>query len=66
MPNIMTGELPKIRKLTPKECFRLQGFLNDEINLEGLSDTQKYKLAGNGWSINVFEQVFRNKNKGLE
>lgn len=38
----------RIRKLTPTECFRLMGFLNDEINLEGLSDTQKYKLAGNG------------------
>ena len=48
------------RFLTPIEVFRLQGFLNNEINLENLSDTQKYKLAGNGWSINVFEQVFRN------
>jgi DNA (cytosine-5)-methyltransferase 1 len=42
-----------IRKLTPIECFRLQGFLKDQINLEGLSDSQKYKLAGNGVSINV-------------
>ncbi|HQO99316.1 MAG TPA: DNA (cytosine-5-)-methyltransferase [Caldisericia bacterium] len=48
-----------IRKLTPKECFRLQGFLNDEINLDGLSDTQKYRLAGNGVSINVTEKIFR-------
>lgn len=48
----------KIRKLTPKECFRLQGFLNDEINLDGLSDTQKYRLAGNGISINVTEKLF--------
>ena len=43
----------RIRKLTPKECFRLMGFLNDEINLEGLSDTQRYKLAGNGQDVNV-------------
>lgn len=42
-----------IRKLTPRECFRLQGFLTDQINLEGLSDSQRYKLAGNGVSINV-------------
>lgn len=48
-----------IRKLTPKECFRLQGFLNDEINLDGLSDTQKYRLAGNGISINVTEKLFK-------
>lgn len=46
------------RRLTPKECFRLQGFLNDEISLEGLSDTQKYKLAGNGQSVNVVTKIF--------
>lgn len=50
----------QIRKLTPKECFRLQGFLNDEINLEGLSNTQQYKLAGNGVSINVCAKLLRN------
>jgi site-specific DNA-cytosine methylase len=53
------------RRLTPKECFRLMGFLEDEINLEGLSDTACYKLAGNGWDINVvsliFKQLFKNE-----
>lgn len=48
----------QLRRLTPKECFRLQGFLNDEINLEGLSDTQCYKLAGNGQSVNVVAKIF--------
>jgi len=48
-----------IRKLTPTECFRLMGFLDDEINLEGLSDTQKYKLAGNGWDINIVSKIFK-------
>ena len=43
----------KLRKITPTECFRLMGFLNDEIKLKGLSDTQKFKLAGNGWDINL-------------
>ena len=47
------------RRLTPRECFRLQGFLNDEINLEGLSDTQRYKLAGNGQSVNVVMKLFK-------
>jgi len=46
------------RRLTPKECFRLQGFLNDEINLDGLSDTQRYKLCGNGQSVNVVRKIF--------
>lgn len=49
----------KLRRLTPKECFRLQGFLNDEVNLDGLSDTQCYKLAGNGQSVNVVELIFK-------
>ena len=53
----------KVRKLTPKECFRLMGFLNDEIKLDGLSNSQRYKLAGNGWDINLvskrFEQMFK-------
>ena len=43
----------KVRRLTPKEYFRLQGFLDDQIKLEYLSNTQCYKLAGNGQSINV-------------
>lgn len=54
----------RIRKLTPKEYFRLMGFLNDEINLKGISNTQKYKLAGNGWCIQtvskIFTEIFRN------
>jgi DNA (cytosine-5)-methyltransferase 1 len=48
----------RIRKLTPTECFRLQGFLDDGINLDGLSNTQKYKLAGNGWDINLVSKIF--------
>lgn len=49
----------EFRKLTPRECFRLMGFLNDEINLVGLSNTQKYKLAGNGWDINLVSKIMR-------
>lgn len=48
-----------IRKLTPIECFRLQGFLEDEVNLGGLSNTQRYKLAGNGQSVNVVKKIFK-------
>ena len=48
-----------VRKLTPKEYFRLMGFLNDEINLEGLSNTQRYKLAGNGWDINLVSKILK-------
>lgn len=51
--------LNKIRSLTPKECFRLMGFFADEINLEGLSDSNKYDLAGNGWDINLISKVLK-------
>ncbi len=53
------------RRLTTKECFRLMGFVKDEINIDGLSDSALYKLAGNGWEINliskIFEQMFLKK-----
>ena len=48
-----------IRRLTPKEYFRLMGFVNDEINLEGISDTKAYSLAGNGWDINIVSKIFK-------
>jgi len=63
-PAVVTAFMPSIetnltiRKLTPTECFRLMGFLDDNINLENLSNTQKYKLAGNGWEINVVSKLF--------
>ena len=55
---VVTNDL-RIRKLTPTECFRLMGFLDDEIKLENLSNTQKYKLAGNGWDINLVSLILR-------
>lgn len=48
------------RFLTPKECFRLMGFFNDEIIIEGLSIAQAYDLAGNGWDINLASKIFKN------
>lgn len=37
-----------IRKLTPKECYRLMGFSDELFNkIEGISNTQLYKQAGN-------------------
>ena len=52
------------RRLTPKECFRLMGFLDDNIILEGLSDSAKYKLAGNGWEISVVSSILKQMFKG--
>jgi len=52
------------RRLTPTECFRLQGFFKDEINFGNLSDSKLYFLAGNGWDINVASKIFIQMFKG--
>jgi len=43
----------RIRRLTPTECERLQGFPDGWT--EGLSDTQRYKCLGNAVTVNVIE-----------
>ena len=45
-----------IRKLTPRECFNLQGFPTD-YRLPDLSDSSLYKLAGNAVSVPVVERI---------
>lgn len=47
----------RIRKLTPRECLRLQG-IDDDFKIV-VSDTQIYKQAGNAMSQNVVEMIFR-------
>ena len=52
-----------IRRYTPRECFRLMGMKDediDKIQKLGMSDTQQYKLAGNSIVINVLEVIFYN------
>ena len=46
----------RIRKLTPRECFRLMDVSDkdiDTIQAAGISDSQQYKLAGNSIVVNV-------------
>lgn len=53
----------RIRKLTPRECWRLMGFGDedfDKAQAVPTSDTQLYKQAGNSIVVNVLEAVFRN------
>jgi len=45
----------KIRRLTPMECERLQGFPDGWT--EGISDTQRYKCLGNAVTVNVVQAV---------
>ena len=58
-PNILENQKQRIRKLTPTECFRLMGFLDDEINLDNISNSQRYKLAGNGVDIQLVSLIFK-------
>lgn len=50
-----------IRKLTPKECFRLQGWSDDYFEKAQFvnSDSQLYKQAGNGVTVTVIEAMAR-------
>lgn len=50
----------RIRRLTPRECWRLQGFPDeyfDKARAAGISDTQLYKQAGNGVTVNVARAI---------
>ena len=47
----------KIRRLTPMECERLQGFPDNWTLADGISDTQRYKMCGNAVTVDVVEAV---------
>ncbi len=45
------------RKLTPLECERLQT-VPEGYTDKGISDTQRYKMLGNGWTVDVIKHIF--------
>lgn len=50
----------RIRKLTPLECWRLQGFpdaAHEAVKAAGVSDSQRYKQAGNAVTVNVIRAI---------
>lgn len=52
----------RIRKLTPRECFRLMGVDDediDKIQASGISNSSQYKLAGNSIVVDVLYHIFR-------
>lgn len=52
----------RIRKLTPRECFRLMGVPEkdiDNIQKSGISKTQQYKMAGNSIVVDVLYYIFK-------
>ena len=46
------------RKLTPLECERLQT-VPDGYTV-GVSNSQRYKMLGNGWTVDVISHIFKN------
>ena len=59
--NYVVEKTYRIRKLTPRECFRLMGMRDDDIDkiqAAGISNTQQYKMAGNSIVVNVLEAIF--------
>jgi DNA (cytosine-5)-methyltransferase 1 len=60
-PKILTDY--RIRKLTPKECWRLMGFSDEDFQRAvdaGVSNSQLYKQAGNSIVSNVLFYIFKN------
>lgn len=50
----------RIRRLTPKECWRLQGIpdeITDKVIAAGISDTQMYRGAGDATTVNVIYEI---------
>lgn len=58
---LVNGEPIRIRKLTPKECWRLQGFSDAQYEKAATfnSNSQLYKQAGNAVTVNVVEEIGR-------
>lgn len=58
---VMINKNFRIRKLTPKECWRLMGFSDDDFHKaeEVNSNTQLYKQAGNSIVVDVLEGTFK-------
>lgn len=53
----------RIRKLTPREFFRLMGLQDDEIDIiqsANISNSQQYHMAGNSIVVNVLDGIFEN------
>lgn len=50
----------RIRRLTPRECGKLQTFTDKELDVllnAGISDTQLYKMFGNGWTVDAIAHI---------
>ena len=56
--NVLTKDEVYWRKLSPRECERLQTVPDDYTN--SVSNTQRYKMLGNGWTVEVITHILKN------
>ena len=56
--NVLTKDKMYYRKLTPIECERLQTVPDNYT--QGVSNTQRYKMLGNGWTVDVIAHILKN------
>jgi len=56
--NVLTKDDVYWRKLTPLECERLQTVPDNYT--DGVSNTQRYKMLGNGWTVDVIAHILKN------
>lgn len=54
-----------IRKLTPIECERLQTLPDNYTFKEGISNTQRYMMLGNGWTVDVIVHILKCMHRGI-
>lgn len=62
LPIELQGKRFRIRKLTPRECFRLMGVDDDDIDkiqAAGVSNSAQYKMSGNSIVVDVLYHIFR-------
>ena len=53
----------KYRKLTPLECERLQTVPDNYT--DGVSNSQRYKMIGNGWTVDIIAHIFKGLKEGI-
>lgn len=60
--NLCVETVIRVRRLTPRECYRLMGFSDEDFDKahKVVSEGQLYKQAGNSIVVNVLEAIFTN------
>lgn len=61
LEHILLEEAGEFRKLTPVECERLQTVPDNYT--KGVSNTQRYKMLGNGWTVDIVAHIFNHIRK---